>query len=133
MKFLQKIIWGLTLVSAGLAALIFPVTLFALQGMGRIGLEEVAFMLVLYLIQPVSIVLIFLVCLGKFASVRLRRMATGIVAFNAVCLLAISALIGGGVLKGDAILPIVFAAPSFLFLLNACIAVLSGAKQQGKV
>ena len=133
MKFLQKTLRVLTLVSAGLAALIFPVTLFALQGMGRIGLEEVATMLSLYVIQPVSIVLIFLVCLEKIAPGRLRRMATGFVAFNAVCLLAISALIGGGVFKGDSALPIVFAVPSFLFLLNACIPALSGAKQTGKV
>ncbi len=132
MKLLQKIIRALTLISTALAALIFPFTLFAMQGMGRIGLEEAVFMLVLYLIHPVSIVLIFLVCLEKIAPGRFRRMATGIVAFNALCLLAISALIGGGVFKGDAALPIVFAVPSFLFLLNACIPVLAGAKQSGK-
>ena len=133
MKFLQKTLRVLTLASAGLAALIFPVTLFALQGMGRIGLEEVALMLSLYLIQPVSIVLIFLVCLEKIAPGRPREMATGFVAFNALCLLVISALISGGVFKGDSLLPFLFAVPSLLFLLNTCIAVLSDAKQGGKV
>lgn len=131
MMILQKILRLLTLATAGLAALVFPFTLFAMQGMSRIGLEEAVFMLVLYLIHPVSIVLIFLVCLEKIAPGRRRRMATGIVAFNASCLLAISALIGAGVYKGDAALPIVFAVPSILFLLNACITATSGAKKGG--
>lgn len=132
MNVLRKVLRGLTLASAGLAAVIFPVTLFAVQGMSRIGFEEVAFILSLYLVHPVSIALIFLVCFEKIAPGRPRRTATGIVAFNPLCLLAMATLIKAGVFKGDAWLPLVFAVPSLLFLLDSCIRVLSDTKQGGQ-
>ena len=132
MHVLQKIIRALTLVSAGLAALIFPVTLFAIQGMSRIGFEEVVFMLSIYLVHPVSIVLIFLVSLRKIAPGRPRHRATGFIAFNALYLLVMAALIRAGVFGGDAWLPLVFAVPSFLFLLSARIDVLADTKKGGK-
>ena len=119
MLVLQKIIRVLTLASAGLAAIIFPVTLFAVQGMSRIGIEEAAFILSLYLVHPVSIALIFLVCFEKIAPGRRRHLATGCVALNALCLLAMATLISAGVFKGDSWLPLAFAVPSFLYLLNA--------------
>ena len=55
----------------------------------------------------------------KIAPGRRTRMATGFVAFNALCLLALAALIRAGVFGGDAGLPLIFAIPSFLFLLNS--------------
>ena len=121
------------LVTAGLAALIFPITLFGIQGMGRIGVEEVAFILTLYLIHPVSIALILLVCFRKIASGRARRMATGMVTCNALCQLTMAALIGGGIFRGDAWLPLVFGIPSFLFLLNAWIPGFADTNRTGNV
>ena len=132
MNILHKVTWVLTLVSAGLAAVIFPITLFGIQGMGRIGFQEVATLLSLYLTQPVSIALIFLVYFEKIAPGRQRCIATGFVAFNAFCLLAMAALIGGGTFGGDFWLPLVFGIPSFLFLLNSCMRGFSDRKQTGE-
>ena len=132
MNVLQKILWALTLTSAGLAAIIFPVALFAIQGMSRIGFEEVVFILSIYLVHPVSIALIFLVSFRKIAPGRPRRRAIGFIAFNALCLLAMATLIRAGVFGGDAWLPLVFAVPSFLFLLNSYIGVFADTKQGGK-
>ena len=131
-SFGQGVLRALTLACAGLAAVIFPVTLFAIQGMSRIGLEEVVFMLSLYLVHPTSIALIFLVCFKKIAPGRPIRMATGFVGFNALCLLAMSALIRAEVFSGDSWLPLVFAVPSFLFLLDSYIGVLVHARRGGQ-
>ena len=119
MNHVRKALSVLTLASAGLAAIVFPMTLFAIQGMSRISFEVVAFILSLYLFHPMSLVLIFLVRFEKIAPGRRTRMATGFVAFNALCLLAIAALIRAGVFSGDAGLPLIFAIPSCLFLLNS--------------
>ena len=124
MHLLRKVVSGLTLVSAGLAAIIFPITLFAIQGMSRISFEVVALILSFYLFHPMSLVLIFLVRFEKIAPGRRTRMATGFVAFNAFCLLALAALIRAGVFGGDAGLPLIFAIPSFLFLLNSFMGVI---------
>ncbi len=109
--------------------MIFPLILFGIQGMGRIGFEAVAVFMSIYLVHPVSIVLIFLVCTEKIGPGRGRQMAMGFVAFNALCLLALAALIGGGVFRGDSWLPLVFAVPSLLFLLNSWVRTLSDMKQ----
>ena len=131
MNVVQRVLRALTLASAGLAAIIFPVTLFAIQGMSRIGLEEVLFVLSFYLVHPAAIALIFLVCFKKIAPGRPIRVATGFIGFNALCLLAMSALISASVFRGDSWLPLVFAVPSFLFLLDSYIGVLVHARRSG--
>ena len=131
MVVVQKILKVLTIGSASLAALIFPVTLFAIQGLGRINLEAVLFVLSLYLFQPVSIVLIFLVSFNRIVTGRSTRAATGVIAFNALFLLVIAALIQAEVYRGDAIIPLIVAVPSFLFLLNRMVGALAAAKQGG--
>lgn len=120
MKVLKRFVRVLTLVSAGLAAIVFPITLFAMQGMSRIGLQEAMLMLGLYLFQPVSIALIFLVSFGRFAQGRSRQVARAFIAFNASFLLAIAALLAAGVFQGTPWLPVVFAVPSLLCLLTLC-------------
>ena len=131
MNVVQRVLRALTLASAGLAAIIFPVTLFAIQGMSRIGLEELVFVLSFYLVHPASIALIFLVCFKKIAPGRPIRMATGFIGFNALCLIAVSALISASVFSGDSWLPLAFAVPSFLFLLDSYIGVLVHAQRGG--
>ena len=132
MDFAQKILRTLTLASAGLASLVFPLMLFAIQGLGEIDLEAVVFLVSLYLFHPVSLVLIFLVLFGKIAAGRPTRLATGFIALNAVCQLAVAAIIQAGVIRGDSIIPILIAVPSFLYLLNCCIGALPKPGQAGE-
>lgn len=108
----------MTLISAGLAALLFPVMLFAIQGLGDMDFEAVVFVLSLYLFHPVSLVLIFLVSFGKIAAGRPTRVATGFIALNAALLLAVAAMIQAGVIRGDSSLPVLIATPALLYLLN---------------
>ncbi len=117
----QKVLRVLTLVTAGLAALVFPVMLFAIQGLGEIDVEAVLFLLSFYLTHPVSIALIFLVSFGKIASGRGTNVATGIVGLNVLLLLAIAAIVQAGAFTGDSFVPLVVAVPSILFLLNCYI------------
>lgn len=119
MKAVERILRVLTLVTAGLAALIFPVMLFAIQGFGGFDLELITVLLTLYLLHPASIVLIFLLSFRKIPSGRPATIATSVIALNALFLLATAALIQAGALKGDTGLPALFAVPSLLFLLNS--------------
>ncbi len=121
MYFVEKVLRALTLATAGLAALIFPVTLFALQVVGEFSLELIVFLLTLYLFHPVSIVLIILVWFKKLAPGRPTQIATSVIALNVLLLLAAATLIQGGAFKGDSAIPILFAVPSFLFLLQRSI------------
>ena len=109
----------LTLVTAGLAALIFPIMLFAIQGFGGFGFELVTVLLALYLLHPASIVLIFLASFRRMPAGRPATIARGVIALNALLLLATAVLIQAGIFKGDTVLPILFAVPSVLFLLNS--------------
>ena len=132
MDIARKVLKVLTVMTAGLVALIFPVMLFAIQGLGEIDFEAVVFLLSLYLIHPVSLVLIFLASLGKIAEGRPARLATGFIALNAVCQLAVAAIIQAGVIRGDSIIPILIAVPSFLYLLNYFIGALPKPGQAGE-
>ena len=118
MEAARKVLRVLTLVSAGVAALVFPLMLFAIQGLGDMDFEAVVFVVALYLFHPVSLVLIFLVSFGKIASGRPTHVAAGFIALNALLLLAVAAMIQTGVIRGDAFVPILIAAPALLFLLN---------------
>ena len=119
MKVLDRTLRILTLATAGLAALIFPVTLFAIQGFGGLDLELITVLLTLYLLHPASIVLIFLLSFRKIPAGRPTAVATSVIALNALSLLATAALIQAGAFKGDMGLPVLFAVPSLLFLLNS--------------
>ena len=119
MKVAEKVLRVLTLVTAGLAALIFPVMLFAIQGFGGFGFELVLVLLTLYLLHPASIVLIFLASFRKIPAGRPAAIARAVIALNALSLLATAAVIQAGIFKGDTVLPILFAVPSILFLLNS--------------
>ena len=132
MDIARKVLKVLTVMTAGLVALIFPVMLFAIQGLGEIDFEAVVFLLSLFLIHPVSLVLIFLASLGKIAEGRPARLATGFIALNAVCQLAVAAIIQAGVIRGDSIIPILIAVPSFLYLLNYFIGALPKPGQAGE-
>lgn len=121
MNFVETVLRVLTLTAAGLAALIFPILLFAVQGFGGLDFELIWILLTLYLFHPVSIVLIFLVSLRKLRPGRPTHIATSVIALNLLLLLATATLIQAGILKGDTGLPILFAIPSILFLLNSCI------------
>ena len=131
MDIARKVLKVLTVMTAGLVALIFPVMLFAFQGLGEIDLEAVVFLVSLYLIHPVSLVLIFMASFGKIAEGRPAHLATGFIALNAVCQLAVAAIIQADVIRGDSIIPILIAVPSFLYLLNYCIDALSKPGQAG--
>ena len=111
----------MTLVTAGLAAIIFPVTLFALQGIGEFSPDVILAMLTLYLFQPASIVLIFLASFRKLPRGRPTQAALGVVSLNVLLLLATAGLIQSGTFKGDAELPVLLAVPSILFLLNSSV------------
>ena len=119
MKFVERVLRVLTLLTAGLAALIFPIMLFAIQGFGGFSFELVTILLTLYLLHPASIVLIFLASFSKLPSGRPATIARGVIALNALLLLATAVLIQAGIFKGDTVLPILFAVPSILFLLNS--------------
>ena len=119
MKFVERVLRVLTLVTAGLAALIFPVMLFAIQGFGGFSFELVTVLLTLYLLHPASIVLIFLASFRKIPAGRPAAIARAVIALNALSLLATAALIQAGIFNGDTVLPILFAVPSILFLLNS--------------
>ena len=121
LRILHSVLRALTLVSAGLAALVFPVTLFAIQGIGEINVEAVLFVLSFYLTQPVSIALVFLVSFGKIAKGRWTNVATGIVGLNAALLLAMAVVVQAAVFRGDASVPLMVAVPSILFLLNCVV------------
>lgn len=115
----ERVLRVLTLVTAGLAALIFPVMLFAIQGFGGLDLELIVVLLTLYLFHPASIVLIFLALFRKLPPGRPTRIATAVIALNALLLLATAALIQAGTFNGDTGIPILFAVPSVLFLLDS--------------
>ncbi len=119
MKFVERVLRVLTLVTAGLAALIFPVMLFAIQGFGGFSLELVTVLLTLYLLHPASIVLIFQASFRRIPAGRPATIARGVIALTALLLLATAVLIQAGIFKGDTVLPILFAVPSVLFLLNS--------------
>ena len=119
MKVVERVLRILTLATAGLAALIFPFMLFAIQGFGGFDLELITVLLTLYLLHPASILLIFLLSFGKIPSGRPATIAASVIALNALLLLATAALIQAGAFKGDTGLPILFAVPSLLFLLNS--------------
>lgn len=119
MNLTERVLRVLTLVTAGLAALIFPVMLFAIQGFGRLDLELIVVLVTLYLFHPVSLLLIFLGLFRKLAPGRPTQIATAVIALNALLLLATAALIQAGTFNGDTGIPIVFAVPSILFLLNS--------------
>ncbi len=121
MKLVEKVLRALTLATAGLAALIIPITLFALQGAGEFSFELVVFLLTLYLFHPASIVLIFLASFKKIPPGRRTQVATGVIALNVLLLLATATLIEASTFKGDPEIPILFAVPSILFLLNSSI------------
>jgi len=118
-KVVETVLRVLTLVTAGLAALIFPIMLFAIQGFGGFSFELVTVLLTLYLLHPASIVLIFLASFRKIPAGRPTTIARGVIALNALLLLATAALIAAGAIKGDTEIPLLFAAPSILFLLNS--------------
>ena len=119
MNLTERVLRVLTLVTAGLAALIFPVMLFAIQGFGRLDLELIVILVTLYLFHPVSLLLIFLALFRKLPPGRPTQIATAVIALNALLLLATAALIQAGTFNGDTGIPIVFAVPSILFLLNS--------------
>ena len=119
MKVVETVLRVMTLVTAGLAALIFPVMLFAIQGFGGFGFELALVLLTLYLLHPASIVLIFLASFRKIPAGRPAAIARAVIALNALSLLATAALIQAGIFNGDTGLPILFAVPSILFLLNS--------------
>ena len=118
MDIARKTLRALTLATAGLAALVFPLMLFAIQGLGDMDFEAVVFVLSLYLFHPVSLVLIFLVSFGRIAAGRPTRVATAFIALNAALLLAVAATIQAGAIRGDSSLPVLIAAPALLYLLN---------------
>ena len=118
MNVVRKVLHVLTMVSAGLAALVVPLSLFAVQGMNRFGVEAVVFMLSLLVIQPASLVLIFLVGARKIPAGRPQCAVRAFVAFNALFLFAVAALLAMGVFPGDVSLPIILAVPSLLFLVT---------------
>lgn len=119
MNLTERVLRVLTLVTAGLAALVFPVMLFAIQGFGGLDLELIVVLLTLYLFHPASIVLIFLALFRKLPPGRPTQIATAVIALNALLLLATAALIQAGAFNGDAGIPVLFAVPSILFLLDS--------------
>ena len=121
MNLIEKALRILTLATAGLAGLVFPVMLFAIQGFGGLDFEMMWTLLTLYLIHPVSIALIFLASFKKTRSGRATQTATAVIALNAVLLLATGGLLQVGTLKGDPEIALVLAVPSVLFLLNCSI------------
>ena len=118
MEIARKTLRALTLASAGLAALVFPVMLFAIQELGDMDFEALVFVLSLYVFHPVSLVLIFLVSFGRIAAGRPTRVATAFIALNALLLLAVAAMIQSGAIRGDSSLPVLIASPALLYLLN---------------
>ena len=128
MNIVRKIVRLLTLVTAGIAALIFPLMLFAIQGFGGADFELIWTVLTLYLFHPVSIALILLASFGKLPAGRPMRIATTVVALNVLLLLATASLIQVGTFKGDTEIPVVIAVPSILFLLNSSL----GARRNGR-
>ena len=132
MNIVRMVLRVLTLVSAGLATVVFPVMLFAIQGLGEIDFEAVVFLVTLYLIHPASLVLIFLASFGKIAAGRPVHVATGFIGLNALWLLAVAGIIQAGVIRGDSFLPILLAAPSFLYLLSYVVGALPKPEQAGE-
>ena len=132
MDIVQKVLKALTLLSAGLAAVVFPVMLFAIQGLGEIDFEAVVFLVSLYLIHPVSLVLIFLASFDRIGPGRPTHMASGFIALNALWLLAVAAIIQAGAIRGDSSIPILLAVPSFLYLLNYFISAFPKPGQAGE-
>ena len=63
--------------------------------------------------------LIFLASFRRIPAGRPTTIAGAVIALNALSLLATAALIQAGIFKGDTGLPILFAVPSILFLLNS--------------
>lgn len=121
MDTVQKVLKVLTLVTAGLLALIFPLMLFAIQGFGSLDFALVLVVVSIYLLHPASLVLIFLKSFGRIASEPWDNATLAIVRLNAVMLLATAGAIQVGIFEGDALLPSVLAIPSILFLLNRLI------------
>ena len=121
MDTLQKLLRVLTLVTAGLLALIFPVMLLGIQGFGALDFELVLVVVSIYLLHPASLVLIFLKSFGRIAGGPWDNATLAIVRLNAVILLATAGAIQVGIFEGDAVLPVILAVPSMLFLLNRLI------------
>lgn len=133
MRFLLIVLKALLLTSAALAALLFPVMLFGLQGFGGFSLEMAMAVASLYVTHPIAIVLIFLLTLGKIRSRLTARVAAGVVVLNVVLLLAASAMIRIGIYSGDWELPLVIAIPSILFLLHQLIATVTTRAQRNSL
>lgn len=132
MDFARKTLRALTPASAGLAALMFPVMLFAIQGLGDMDFEAVVFVLSLYLFHALSLVLIFLVSFGKIAAGRPTCVATGFIALNTALPLAVAAVIQSGVIRGDSSLPVLIGASALLYLLNHFLGAVPTPESAGK-
>ena len=129
MRIVRKVLSALTLLTASLAAAIFPVMLFAIQGFGRMDLELVVTLVCIYLIHPIAIALILLVSVNRIAKERSRRRATGFIGLNLAVLLVLALSIRAGFIQGDWALPLAFALPSALFLLNRFLGALPGSRR----
>ena len=90
MKIAQKVLIALTLVSAGIAALLYPVMPFAIRGLGTIDLEAAVFLLTLYLLHPVALMSIFFSPFDKIAAGRFAHVATGFIVLNALWQFAVA-------------------------------------------
>ena len=123
MNIVEKTLRVLTLVTAALAALVFPVMLFAIQGFGGPDFELIWTLLTLYLVHPASIVLIFLASFNKLPSGLPMQFATTVIALNVLLLLSTVTLIQADTLQGDPEIAILLAVPSILFLINSSIGV----------
>ena len=121
MDTVQKVLKVLTLVTAGLLALIFPLMLLGIQGFGALDFGLVLVVVSIYLLHPASLVLIFLKSFGRLATGPWHGASLAIVRLNAVMLLAMAGAILVGIFEGDAFLPAILAVPSMLFLLNRLI------------